>query len=189
MASPAREQIDALPRTLERFPPDGVLWAGPDSPARAADYLRETLNEMEIPIKLAESGHTLDLGDGATLSVFSAGNRGAILLIEWDHFRALLPLGAHEDDYESLRMGRDIDDITVLLLADNGYAPLNPLEWINTLNPQLVLLSVASDDPTGLPDRETLDALGGYSLLRTDQHGWIHIATDGDKIWVEVEGK
>ena len=142
---------------------------------------------MEIPIKLAESGHTLDLGDGATLSVLSAGNRGAILLIEWDCFRALLPLGAHEDDFEILRMGQDIGPVTMLLLADNGYAPLNPLEWINNLNPQLVLLSVAPDDPSGLPDRQTLDALGGYSLLRTNQHGWVHVSTDGRQMWVEVE--
>ena len=187
IASPAREQIDALPRLLERFPPDHVLWAGPDSPARAADYLRETLTEMEIPITLAESGHTLDLGDGATLRVLTAEKRGAILLIEWDCFRALLPLGAHEDDFESLRMGRDVGSVTALLLADNGYAPLNPPEWINNLNPQLVLLSVAPDDPSGLPDRQTLDALGGYSLLRTDQHGWIHISTDGEEMWIEVE--
>ena len=187
VASPAREQIDALPRTLERFPPDSVLWAGPDSPSRSADYLREAITKLEIPIILAESGHILDLGDGANLRVLSAGKRGAILLVEWDHFRALLPLGAHEDDYESLRMGLDIGPVTVLLLADNGYAPLNSPEWINNLNPQLVLLSVAADNPAGRPDVETLDILGGYSLLRTDQHGWIHITTDRNQMWVEVE--
>ena len=54
------------------------------------------------------------------------------------------------------------------------------------LGPQLALLSVAADDRNGRPDRETLDALGGYSLLQTDQHGWIQIATDGKQMWVEV---
>ncbi len=189
IASPANEQIGALPRTLERFPPDNVLWAGPDSPSRGADYLRKAITELEIPFILAESGHTLDLGDGVTLSVLTAGKRGAIILIEWDHFRALIPLGVHEDDFDSLRMGQSISPVTVLLLADNGYAPLNPPEWINNLNPQLVLLSVAANNTTGLPDRETIDALGGYSLLRTDQHGWIHVSTDGKRMWVEVENR
>jgi beta-lactamase superfamily II metal-dependent hydrolase len=46
---------------------------------------------------------------------------------------------------------------------------------------------VAADDRNGRPDRETIDALGGYSLLRTDQHGWIQIATDGQQMWVDVE--
>jgi len=189
VASPAREQIDALPHVLERFPPKGVIWAGPLSPSRSADYLRETLTQYQIPNIHAQTGYIVDLGDGAALRVLAAGKRGAVLLIQWDRFRALLPLGVHVDDYESLRMGQDIGLVTVLLLADNGYAPLNPPEWITNLNPQLVLLSVAADDSSGRPDVETLDALGGYSLLRTDQHGWIRISTDGEQIWVEIEGK
>lgn len=187
VASPNPEQVAALPASLERFPPGGVLWAGPESPNRAADYLRETLTTLEIPITLAAPGHSLNFGDGVSLRVLTAGSRGAILLIEWDHFRALLPLGAHEDDYESLRMGKNIGPVTVLVLAENGYAPLNPPDWITHLNPQLTLLSVAADDRDGRPDVETLDALGGYSLLRTDQHGWIHVSTNGKHMWVEIE--
>ncbi|MBM3143831.1 MAG: DUF4131 domain-containing protein [Chloroflexi bacterium] len=187
VASPAQEQVAALPRTLERFPPGQVLWAGSESPNRSADYLRETLTRYRISNIPAQAGHTLNLGYGAILSVLTAGKRGAILLLAWENFRAVFPLGAHEDDYENLRMGKDIGSITALLLADNGYAPLNPSGWIANLNPQLVLLSVAPDDPSGRPDKETLDALGGYSLLRTDQHGWIHISTDGERMWVEAE--
>ncbi|MBU1660894.1 MAG: ComEC/Rec2 family competence protein [Chloroflexi bacterium] len=187
VASPRSEDIAALPRVLERFPPSNALWGGPESPARVADYLRETLTSLQIPVTLAEAGQSLDLGDGASLRVLTSGKRGLILLLEWDSFRALLPLGASDEDLESLRLGRDVGQVTVLLLADNGYAPTNPPEWIAELSPQLVLLSVAPDDRDGLPARETLDALGGYSLLRTDQHGWIRIDTDGDQLWVEVE--
>ena len=76
--------------------------------------------------------------------------------------------------------------LSVLLLADQGYAALNSPAWISHLRPQLALLSVAADDRNGRPDRETLDALGGYSLLRTDQHGWIEIVTNGREMWVTV---
>lgn len=84
-------------------------------------------------------------------------------------------------------MGKDVGGVSVLLLADQGYAPLNTPDWIENLHPQVALLSVAADDRDGRPDRETLDALGGYSLLRTDQHGWIEISNDGREMWVEVE--
>jgi beta-lactamase superfamily II metal-dependent hydrolase len=50
-----------------------------------------------------------------------------------------------------------------------------------------VLLSVARDNPEGLPDRELIERLVGYSLLRTDQHGWVEIRTDGKRMWVTVE--
>jgi beta-lactamase superfamily II metal-dependent hydrolase len=90
---------------------------------------------------------------------------------------------------ESTRMGLDIGQVNALVLADNGYAPSNPPGWITNLNPQLTLLSVAPDDRDGLPDRQTLEALRGYTLLRTDQNGWIEVLTDGEQMWVEVERK
>ncbi len=55
------------------------------------------------------------------------------------------------------------------------------------LSPQVVLLSVAAGDREGRPDPETLEAVDGYTLLRTDQNGWIELTTDGDRLWVEVE--
>jgi beta-lactamase superfamily II metal-dependent hydrolase len=80
-------------------------------------------------------------------------------------------------------------NISASFLAESGYAPLNPPEFFSSLSPQLVLLSVAPADRTGLPSSETLDALKGHTLLRTDQNGWIELATDGKQMWVEVEKK
>jgi beta-lactamase superfamily II metal-dependent hydrolase len=79
--------------------------------------------------------------------------------------------------------------ITALLLPESGYAPLNSLEWIRQLNPQMVLLSVAPGDLQGLPSPETLKAAQGYNLLRTDRDGWIELTMDGERLWVEVERK
>lgn len=75
----------------------------------------------------------------------------------------------------------------MLLLVDCGYGLANPLEWIDNLQPQLVLLSVAAGDALDLPSPETLEVLQGYSLLRTDLSWWIHLSTDGEQMWVEVE--
>ncbi|MBU1660918.1 MAG: hypothetical protein KKD28_05535 [Chloroflexi bacterium] len=84
-------------------------------------------------------------------------------------------------------MGKAVGQVGMLLLADQSYAPLNYPDWIANLCPQLLLISVAADNREDRPDRETMDALGGYSLLRTDQHGWIQIATDGEQMWVAME--
>lgn len=187
VASPQKKQVAALSRILERYPPVQVLWAGATSPCREADYLRAALTEEEIPLTILEPGRSLDLGEGAQLSVLTISERGAILLLEWESFRALLPFGVTEENFEELRMGRDIGNVNLLLLADNGYTPSNPPEWIMNLHPQLLLLGVASDNSEGLPDRELLNTLSGYSLLRTDYHGWIEISTDGENMWLNVE--
>jgi len=73
------------------------------------------------------------------------------------------------------------------MLPESGYAPLNPPELISFLHPQLAVLSVAPADKSGLPSPETLEALQGYNLLRTDMNGWIQITTDGKQMWVEAE--
>jgi competence protein ComEC len=179
-------QIGALPRVVERFPPGQVLWAGPTQGTRFARNLQETLLASDIPITLAETGHILDLGHGARLEVLTAGKRGAILLVEWGNFRALLPLGAGFEDMETLRDGRAVGPVSALLLADSGYAPANPPEWIANLNPKIILLSVSARDGQGRPSPEMLENIQGFTLLRTDRNGWIEITTDGVQMWVEA---
>lgn len=78
-------------------------------------------------------------------------------------------------------------DLSSVPLAESGYAPLNTSEFIRYLNPQVVLLSVAKADKTGLPSPETTQSLEGYNLVRTDRKGWIEISTDGKQMWLEVE--
>ena len=90
------------------------------------------------------------------------------------------------DDLEALEYGKTIGNVSALLLGDSGYAPINPPEWIEALHPQVVLISVSAADADGLPSPETLEALQGYTVLRTDRNGWIELSTDGESMWVEA---
>jgi hypothetical protein len=172
---------------VERFPPDNVLWAGPPNLSRSSRFLQQTLTEQRVAIIQAEPGQSLDLGQGASLEVLTTGKRGALLLLSWGNFRLLVPSGISFEEMESLEMGREIGRVEGLLLADQGYAPLNPPEWLANLRPEWVLLSVAAGNYDGLPSSETLALLSDYTLLRTDQNGWVHLTTDGVQMWVEVE--
>jgi len=58
--------------------------------------------------------------------------------------------------------------------------------WFDELQLQVVLLSVAHGDREGLPSPETLEAVKGYTLLRTDRICWIELTTDGGQMWVEA---
>jgi beta-lactamase superfamily II metal-dependent hydrolase len=53
---------------------------------------------------------------------------------------------------------------------------------IANLRPQVVLVSVSADDLQDLPSPETLGALQGYTVLRTDRNGWIELSTDGEQM-------
>jgi competence protein ComEC len=180
-------QLESLPSILPRYPPAMVLWAGPRDAGRAARSLVAATESQVIQLIQAEAGHALDLGEGARLEVLAAGKRGAVLLLEWQSFRALLPVGMGFEEMEALKYGKTVGRVTALLLADSGYAQLSPPEWIDNLRPQVVLLSVAAGDREGLPDAEAMKAVEGYTVLRTDRNGWIELTTDGEQMWVEVE--
>jgi beta-lactamase superfamily II metal-dependent hydrolase len=142
---------------------------------------------LKVPWASAKAGQALDLGSGAYLRILAAGERGAVLLLEWQSFRALLPVGMSFEEMDALDNGRRIGRVSALLLADSGYAPLNPPEWVANLQPQVIMLSVSLKDVTGLPSPAALQAVEGYTLLRTDWNGWIELTTDGEQLWVEVE--
>jgi competence protein ComEC len=189
IAAAGEGQTGGLPRNLERFPPKNVLWAGPTQGSYPARDLQARLADTDIPVVPALKGQILDLGDGAKLQVLEVGKRGAVLLLEWDSFRVLLPIGLDFETLEGLQSRTDLGEVTVLLLAESGYAPVNPREWIDELNPKVVLLSVAAGDKDGLPSPVTLEAVEGYNLLRTDRNGWVKLSTDSEQLWIEVERK
>ena len=189
MASTNEDQVTSLPRILPRYPPKNVLLSGSAQASFSAREVMQWLADESIVVTRAEEGQTLDLGKGATLKLVNISSGGATLLIEWNGFRALLPIGENFDTLSQLEYGKTIGRVNVLSLAQSGYAQLTPPEWIQNLDPQLTVLSVAAGDPQGLPDQETLDALGDRSLLRRDLNGWIEVMTDGKQMWVRVEKK
>jgi competence protein ComEC len=187
VASTQEDQLSGLPRVVERIRPAQVLWAGNVEASFSARDLEEWFIDARIPVKRAETGSELDLGEGVILKILNANPRGAILLLEWNKFHAMLPIGINFSVQEELKYGKEIKGTSVLLIADSGYAPINPPEWITNLNPQLIILSVAAGDADGLPHEGTLEAVKDYPLLRTDYNGWIEVATDGTEMWVEAE--
>jgi competence protein ComEC len=187
VASTQEQQLAALPRLLDRFPVGNVLWSGNRDASFSARALDRWLADSDTSVTVAYPDAVLDLGDGARLEVNSVSPRGSILLVQWQGFRVLLPVGINFDTLSALESGKAIGPVTALLLADSGYAPSNPPEWIGALHPQLVILSVIAGDPDGLPAQSVLDELAGITLLRTDRNGWISLTTDGTGLWVDVE--
>ena len=189
MAATEEEDVAALPRVIERYPPDAVLWSGNREASFSSRVLNEYLSVSDIAVTNVEPEQGLELGEGASLRVLTSGPHGAILLLEWDNFRALLPVGMSFEALDELRAGAEIGPVSLLSLANSGYAESNPPEWIANLNPELIVLSVSAADENGMPDGEVLESVQDYELLRTDQNGWVEITTNGNQMWVNVERK
>ena len=189
VAGTEEDDVAALPRVIERYPPNAVLWSGNTQASFSSRVLNEYLSLQDFQVTNAEPEQILDLGEGATMKVVTTGPRGAILLVEWKNFRALLPIGMSFEALDELRNGAKIGPVSVLSLADAGYAASNPPEWIANLNPEIIELSVDAADQNGMPDSSVLESVKDYELLRTDQNGWIEITSNGEQMWVNVERK
>jgi len=189
VASTNENEVASLPRVLLRYRPANVLWSGNPQASFSSRQLSGWVAGQSLPITSARAGQILDLGSGATLKILDVSTLGSTLLIEWNGFRALLPIGENFDTLDNLQNGRRVGPVTVLLLSQSGYAPLTPPEWIRNLNPGLVVIDVTAGDQNGLPDRDTLDAISGYSVLRTDRNGWVDVITDGRQMWTATQIK
>jgi competence protein ComEC len=187
VADTDNEDLSGLPSNLERFKPRHVLWSGNTNGTRAARDLWSQLISTSIPIDMMQAGQSLDLGAEASLMISSCNEQGAVLLLQWENFRMLLPMGMDFEVMNELLKDTTMRNLSAVVLAESGYAPLNPPGFLSYLNPQLALLSVATADRSGLPSPETIQTLEGYNLLRTDLNGWIEILTDGEQMWVKVE--
>ncbi|GAB4537002.1 MAG: hypothetical protein Fur0018_27740 [Anaerolineales bacterium] len=187
VAAPYAEHLGALPEVLPRFPPAAVYWLGPTHATREARLLQDALRAQGVEAVQVQAGQVLDFGDGVRLQAVAVTARGGVLLLTYGNLRTLLPFGLDADTLEQWQAGEGAPlPVNILLLAGEGYAPLNPPAWVRALQPQVLLLS-AGDNPYGLPDDDLLTALDGYNLLRTDQRGWIDLASDGERLWVRVE--
>ena len=187
VASTDEDQVAAWQTLLPRFPPQAVLLGAPESASVSSEAVLRRLEADQTPITRAEVGQALNLGGGPILKVVDISSRGSTLLLEWDSFRMLLPVGSNLDTLQTLESGEAIGPVSVLLLAQSGYAPLAPPEWLQNLSPRLVVISVGAADKDGLPSAETLERLEDYSVLRTDLNGWIEVSTDGRNMWVSSE--
>ncbi len=135
----------------------------------------------------AATGMGVDLGAGARLEVLSSGEHGLALGLVYNRARFLLPLGANPEMIDELLHSGRLLRAQALVLADSGYAAVNPPELFERVQPLAAVIGVEADDRRGLPSPEVLETLKGTTVLRTDHHGWIAFRTDGQSLWVEVE--
>jgi competence protein ComEC len=181
VAGQRAEQIGGLSGSLERLAPQQIA-LGVSHLGDAMEAIRDEADGLGITVSNLNAGDYFALGDGARLEIVGIGPRGVVIKLVWNNFEALLPLGIDFDQMESSNLGYSLGPVDLLLLADSGYAPLNPPQWIANLAPSIVWSTGDAEIETDLRN-----LIGESQLFESSQHGWLELTTDGEQLWLEIE--
>jgi len=151
---------------------------------------RQVIDQLEqegCPVVQAAVGQSLELGADARLEVIASDARSSAFLLTFGRLRVLLAPVSDAGSAGSAELTRAIGLVDAVLLPESGDGDANPASWLQALHPWAALISVQAGNRAGHPSPETLAALAGTTVLRTDLNGWIELTSDGESLWVEVE--
>jgi competence protein ComEC len=158
----------------------------------------DALSEHDIENLPARRGQSIELGDGALLSVLTPGPDAApdsqplndasvVLRLTMGELSFLLTGDITEDGEAALiRTGADLDS-NVLKIAHHGSRTSTSDAFLSRTTPLIDVISVAAENPYGHPADDVLARLAGDLILRTDHHGDITLSTDGHRLWLQTD--
>jgi competence protein ComEC len=171
-----------------------------EHPGPAYEALLRTLQERKIPVRLAERGRTIDLGDGATLTLLSPpappirgrSKVNANSVVARLDFRGLAVLFAADAEPETERwlLSQPLAlRARILKVAHHGARLSSTARFLAAVRPALAIVSVGERNGYGHPTPAALARLEkvGARVMRTDQDGTITIVTDGTRVDVSTE--
>jgi competence protein ComEC len=81
---------------------------------------------------------------------------------------------------------------TVLKVAHHGSKTSATPQFLAVVDPQIAVISVGANNTFGHPSPEVVERLKGRlgedNVYLTSQNGTIEFITDGEKLWVRMEG-
>jgi competence protein ComEC len=117
----------------------------------------------------------------------NTNNNSVITRLTYGHVSVLLP-GDIEAEVEQRLVAEEAPlGSTVLKAAHHGSCSSTTQEFLDAVDPEVVVISVGADNHFGHPCAEVVERLDGFPVYRTDEQGMVEVITDGTRLWVETE--
>jgi competence protein ComEC len=123
-------------------------------------------------------------------SLVSDNDRSVVLYLRYKNFSALLT-GDAEEAAESSMIANEIPRCDVLKVAHHGSSSSSSERFLAAVQPQIAIISCGKKNIYGHPAPAVVERLRdvGARIYRTDRHGAILVATDGNHIEVETAAR
>jgi len=193
-----QDHIGGLKAVLENFRVVR-LWLGRETETPALGQLKQIAERRHIRIEHELRGQSF-LWDGVQVDFLwpqippeeiapSAKNNDSLVVrLQFKERSVLLPGDAEKQaEYAMLsETGAEKLHADVLKVGHHGSKNSTMPEFLESVGPQIAIISAGEQNPYGHPSAELLERLrgSGARILRTDEEGAVQMVTDGHKIRV-----
>ena len=203
LTHPQADHVTGLVEVLKRYKVEQVLYPDLDYDSLIYQEWLELLEEKNIKTTIARAGQRIVLEELSievlnppnpplTGTEADTNNNSLVLHISMGEISFLLTADIMWEAEFELISQRAIPASTVLKVAHHGSDTSTTAEFLAVVSPQLAVISVDEDNRFGLPDEEVIARLevelGKENIYLTDEDGTIEFITDGERLWVKVEG-
>ena len=195
LTHPERDHVGGAADVLAETTVDMVLDPRLDSPSADERNALAVAGRKRIPVVTARAGNVYRLGrlrlrvlwprDSGTPGE-NPNDNAVVILASYGETDALLAADAESNVTVPLRP----PPVEILKVAHHGSADTGLTSLLESIRPQVAVVSVGSDNSYGHPTASTMAALEGAvgsAVYRTDQDGAVVVESDGARLSVRSE--
>jgi competence protein ComEC len=197
LTHPDSDHINGLVPVLERYQVATVIHRQIEMDSETYDYWLELVADEEASVYEGQAGLALTLDEGLGMLVLhpgvdvweSANDNSVVTRLMYGQVSLLLT-GDIEAEVEEHLVGAQHAvplQSTVLKAAHHGSCSSTTQEFLDAVDPELIIISVGADNTFGHPCDEVLERLKGLPIYRTDEQGAVEVISNGVQIWVRTE--
>jgi len=215
LTHPDVDHITGLVPVLERYRVEMVIFREVEVESEVYEYWRQLLDTEGATVYQGEAGLHVTLDEGLEMVVLHPGatlvsgraestnNDSVVTRLTYGQVSVLLT-----GDIEGAVEHRLVADgaplgSTVLKAAHHGSCTSTTQEFLEAVDPDVMVISVGAENQFGHPCTEVLERLEAYPeqstvlslsrdrkglpVYRTDEQGVVEVVTDGVQVWMETE--
>jgi len=200
LTHPDDDVVAGLIPVLERYRVGGVIARDVGCRTPLCARWQKALEETDVSVWRGEAGLRMWLDEGLLLTVLHPGpdllshtgadfnNNSIVLRLDYGQVCFLLTGDIGAEAEERLAAEEAWLDCTVLKAAHHGDAASTTEPFLAAVDPEVVVVSVGSDNLFRHPHRQMLERLPERVLVyRTDEDGTVEVVSDGKTYWVKRE--
>jgi beta-lactamase superfamily II metal-dependent hydrolase len=193
-----QDHIGGLKAVLENFQVRR-LWLGRETETPALGQLKKLAEGRHIPIEHELRGQSF-LWDGVQvdflwpqippeeIAASAKNNDSLVVRLQYKERSVLLPGDAEKQAEYAMLSETEAGKLhaDVLKVGHHGSKNSTMPEFLESVGPQIAIISAGEQNPYGHPSPELLERLreSGARILRTDEEGAVQVVTDGHSLRV-----